>query len=238
MSNPPWRQLALLVPLPTFADGGRGRRWTAGENATLRRLVGQVNAASIGARLGRSAGAVHGRCRRLGLRWYESSPGEGRPGYLVTDLAGMLGISRDVVLGWIGRGLLDAQPSQLRVGGGRTVWRIGPEAVEDFLQEHRDRYDPTRIKDQLWMRYVAGLPRARPRDWVTTSVAAKLLHHKPRGIRKLIERGDLPARWRAGAWQIPLVAIREFRPPPLSNGTISSSLRERRAAIRAATESA
>ena len=52
-------------------------RWTPAEDATLRKLYGHVSQAAIARKLGKTVGAVYGRCHYIGLVG-GFAPGRGR----------------------------------------------------------------------------------------------------------------------------------------------------------------
>lgn len=114
--------------------------------------------------------------------------------------------------------------------GSHRIWRIETRDLEDFLREYRWLYDPTRIVDGGWARFVAGLPSAK---WVGTDEAARLLPYTPGSIAQLCRKGDLAGEHWGSAWRIPMSAIRAFVPPQIGHqgrGPVADELAQKRRA--------
>jgi hypothetical protein len=134
---------------------------------------------------------------------------------------------------WVAEGWLHATRRPVRYGKHR-VWRIERADLEDFLREYRWLYDPARIVDGGWARFVAGLPSA---TWVGTAEAARLLPYTPGSIAQLCRKGDLAGEHWGSAWRIPVAAIRAFVPPQIGHqgrGPVADELARRRDATKAA----
>lgn len=212
--------------------------WTAAEDQLLRATHGILPLAALAARLPtRSPGAIGVRARKLGLRAYRPDRASGTPAaFPASRVARMLGVNDYTVRRWIASGILPCHRTPFRAGR-RPISRIDIEDLTGFLDRYRHLYDPERIVDPSWRRWVRALPPARER-WHTPKEVARLLGRSHHTVRSLIRAGDLAAQQICGHYWIGERALRAHAPVVPDGKPTPEAVKERRARTLAAREGA
>lgn len=169
-----------------------GKRWTREEDDELRRLAPYLTYNQLGRILpGRSNKAVRARLIVLGLY---AATARNVGGYMLQDVAAILGMPLGTVTDWVRFGKLPCsraasfKTQHARGGGVKIVFDVD---LDTFITEYPFLFSLATFPEGP---HKATLIMARPQDWLTLRQAARLLGLSRHPLTEAVEAGTLTCR--------------------------------------------
>lgn len=140
------------------------KKWTIEEREYLMDAWGEIPVKQIARKLGRTPMGIIRTAEKLGLGGCVYSEL-----YLTTGQASkMIGVDQTALLDWIQKGWLEAKSNPMRTS---KIYRIDLEIFREFLKNNPDRWNATRVHEDLFDREEAWFVAKLKKD--STAVEKK-----------------------------------------------------------------